>query len=100
MTRTAHGCSIYFLRLKRKIDISKYNAVQGRIFGYMAERLFNVWVLHNLKRIKLLNILKFVDAKAHSGLWQFAYLLRNKFLGNISLIGIRRFSEEYYVKRY
>lgn len=84
---------------EKEIDISKYNAVQGRIFGYMAERLFNVWVRHNLKTVKLLNILKFVDAKTHSGLWQFAYLLRNKFLGNISLIGMTKFSEEYYVKR-
>ena len=83
---------------EKEIDIAEYNAVQGRIFGYMAERLFNVWVLHNLKRVKLLNIFKFVDAKVHSGLWQFAYLLRNKFLGNISLIGKTKFSEEYYAK--
>ena len=84
---------------EKEIDIAEYNAVQGRIFGYMAERLFNVWVRHNIKRVKLVNILKFVDAKTHSGLWQFAYLLRNKFLGNISLIGITKFSEEYYVKK-
>ena len=100
MTRTAHGCSILLFEAEKKIDISKYNAVQGRIFGYMAERLFNVWVRYNLKSVKLLNILKFVDAKIHSGLWQFAYLLRNKFLGNLFLIGKTKFSEEYYVKRY
>lgn len=83
---------------EKEIDIAEYNAVQGRIFGYMAERLFNVWVQHNLKRVKLLNIFKFVDAKVHSGLWQFAYLLKNKFLGTLFLIGKTKFSEEYYAK--
>lgn len=46
---------------EKRIDISNYNAVQGRIFGYMAERLFNVWVHHNLRNVKKLNVLKFSD---------------------------------------
>jgi hypothetical protein len=39
---------------ENKIDISSYNDVQKRIFGYMAERLFNVWLYkNNLKTIQL-----------------------------------------------
>lgn len=39
---------------EKKIDISSYNDVQKRIFGYMAERLFNVWLYkNNIKTIQL-----------------------------------------------
>ena len=31
--------------MERQIDISHYLPLQGRIFGYMAERLMNVWLL-------------------------------------------------------
>ena len=57
-------CSWLFdilLEAERQINIEHYNAVQGRIFGYMAERLFNIWVHHNLKSVKFLNIVKFDD---------------------------------------
>ncbi len=31
--------------LEKRIDISHYSPIQGRIWGYMAERLMNVWLL-------------------------------------------------------
>lgn len=31
--------------MEKRIDISHYSPVQGRIWGYMAERLMNVWLL-------------------------------------------------------
>lgn len=33
--------------IEQQIDITHYSPVQGRIFGYMAERLMNVWLLAN-----------------------------------------------------
>ena len=41
-------CSWLFpllVEMERQIDISHYSPLQGRIFGYMAERLMNVWLL-------------------------------------------------------
>jgi hypothetical protein len=31
-------------KIEVKIDISNYSATQARVFGYLAERLFNVWL--------------------------------------------------------
>lgn len=52
--------------VERNIDISNYNSVQIRIFGYMAERLFNIWVKHNNLNIEKLNILTFCEKKESS----------------------------------
>lgn len=38
-------------KIEAKIDISSYSPVQKRIFGYMAERLFNVWLISNNKEL-------------------------------------------------
>lgn len=32
-------------KAEKRIDITNYNDVQKRIWGYMAERLFNVYLL-------------------------------------------------------
>ena len=36
--------------IERKTDISYYNSVQKRIYGYMSERLFNVWIKANHRK--------------------------------------------------
>lgn len=38
-------------KVEATIDITHYNAVQKRIFGYMSERLFNVWLKANKKKL-------------------------------------------------
>lgn len=52
---------------EKRINISLYNPVQKRIFGYMAERLFNVYASKVFKKIKSLNIYKF-DNKGRSNI--------------------------------
>lgn len=40
--------------LEKRIDISSYNTYESRVFGFMAERLFNVWLeKQDLKKYEL-----------------------------------------------
>jgi len=43
-------------KLEQQIDTKDYDSYQKRVFGYIAERLFNVWILKNNLRIKTLAI--------------------------------------------
>ncbi len=45
--------------VEKRVDISHYDTYQGRIFGFLAERMFNVWLLHHglkVKEIKVVNL--------------------------------------------
>lgn len=42
--------------LEKLIDITEYKGSQKRIFGYLAERLFNVWIEHMHLKIKEENL--------------------------------------------
>ena len=46
---------------EKEINITNYNSVQKRIFGYMAERLFNIYIYANQLKVKELPILKISD---------------------------------------
>jgi hypothetical protein len=41
------------IALEGKIHYQEYDAYQKRLFGFMAERLFNVWLFHNKNEIKI-----------------------------------------------
>jgi len=36
-----------FDEMEKKVDLSEYSVQQARMYGFMAERLLNVWVKHN-----------------------------------------------------
>jgi hypothetical protein len=46
---------------ERRINISNYNDYQKRVFGFLAERLFNVYVTHNQLKIRYKPIYWVVD---------------------------------------
>jgi hypothetical protein len=44
---------------EKRVDISQYDSYQSRLFGFLAERLLNVWVKHKnlkIKEIPIVNI--------------------------------------------
>ena len=42
--------------LERRIDLSAHVGEQKRVFGYMSERLFNVWLLHHREELSLMEM--------------------------------------------
>ncbi|CDB75849.1 DUF4422 domain-containing protein [Clostridium sp. CAG:265] len=42
--------------LEKRIDISSYTPLEARVFGFLSERLLNVWVRHKSLRIKWLQV--------------------------------------------
>ncbi|WP_296012911.1 DUF4422 domain-containing protein [uncultured Treponema sp.] len=75
------------------INIANYNATQSRIWGYLAERLFNVWIVHNNQNIKFLNIIKFFNGTVHKKIWQVKKRIKVSLAYNINYksIGINFF---------
>ena len=64
--------------IEQRIDISHYDEIQSRVFGYMAERLFNVWLNYNNLHIKEVPIYKYTDNNRSSTLLRFASILQRE----------------------
>lgn len=67
--------------MERRIDITHYSPLQGRIWGYMAERLMNVWLLANHFRLHEKPVIWFNDCPRRASRSRLKYhfnLLRSK----------------------
>ena len=42
------------LEVEKRVDISEYDSYQQRLFGFLGERLMNVWLAHRAPKIKYL----------------------------------------------
>lgn len=42
---------LIYAEMEKRIDFTGYDAYQRRMFGFMSERMFNVWIAHNRLRI-------------------------------------------------
>lgn len=70
--------SILF-KLEEQIDITSYDNYQKRVFGFLAERLFNVWLVHHGLKIKEVNV---VSLEGENLFKKALGLLKRKFLKN------------------
>lgn len=71
--------------LEKEVDLSQYNEYQKRIYGFLAERLLNVWVDKNNLKIKTIRVINIDESirdtvkinlrRIKNGL---IYLLKNK----------------------
>lgn len=59
--------------LEKYVDLTKLNAYQKRLYGFLSERLLNVWVKHNKLRVKNVNIIN-----VEMGLRQRIQLIRRR----------------------
>lgn len=72
--------------VEKRTDISNYSPVQKRIYGYMSERLLNIWLLANKKIIIEKPIIKIADEVTSSdALWYRLSRMFRLFLFDLSL---------------
>ena len=62
--------------VEEMIDINSYDNYQKRVFGFLSERLFNVWLLHNELKVKQVDV---INLEGENLLKKGINLLRRKF---------------------
>ena len=63
--------------LEKRIDISEYDSYQNRVFGFLSERLFNVWLFHHHMRVKEVKV---VNTEGENLILKAMNMLKRKYL--------------------
>ena len=63
--------------VEKQIDISEYSVQEARVFGYLAERLMDVWILTNHFKYTEVNWIQLGDRKIMAKIF---YFLKRKFM--------------------
>lgn len=71
-------------KMEQRIDFSHYSPVQRRVFGYMAERLMNVWLLANHFKLHEQPVIWFNDNPVNASRSHLRYYM-NLFRSRIAL---------------
>lgn len=82
---------------EKRINIESYTVLQARIWGYMSERLLNVWIHNRNLRKKCLTVIKYSNELKPSFFFSVQSYIRSNFLAALSR-PIRRYSKDRYVQ--
>jgi hypothetical protein len=67
--------------VEKEIDVSKYDNYQKRVFGFLAERLFNVWLRYESQRENVkIKELKVINLEGEKKILKAFNLIKRKFL--------------------
>lgn len=64
--------------MEKYVDLTQLDEYQKRLYGFLSERLLNVWVKHNNLKAKHLNIINI-----EMGFWQRIQLIRRRITNQI-----------------
>lgn len=81
--------------VERRTDISHYSPIQKRIYGYMSERLLNVWLYNRKKSVEKVQVIWFTDADEPMKHYKpVSYIIRSM-LNDLSVVFVKHQNHDF-----